>query len=114
MLRLILSTIMVLVASSTLAQGQYIVTNAIITKVGNTSGNGPSFWVVAEQGSGPCVSSSGQNNIYFPASAAGNTKIYDRAYAAALAALASGKHVNIYNYVDGSCNTAASIEVMAQ
>lgn len=109
----LLSVTMMLLSSLTLAQGQYIATNTTITKVGNTAGNGASFWVVAQHGSGPCVSVGVQTNIYFPKHAAGTEKVFDRAYAVALAAVASGKPVNIYNYLDGSCNTAAAIEIMA-
>ncbi|WP_444922794.1 DUF5992 family protein [Microbulbifer sp. DLAB2-AF] len=111
--KVVLTAAIALFSSVTLAQGEYIATNATITKVGNTAGNEASFWVVAENGTGPCVTTGTQNNIYFPKSAAGTEKIFDRAYSAALAALASGKPVNIYNYLDGTCNTAVAIEVLA-
>lgn len=93
--------------------GKYIAIDSKITKIGTTAGNGESFWVVATGGTGPCVTTGVQNNIYFPREAAGTEKVYDRAYAAALSALAAGKKVNIYNYVDGICGKAAAIEIMA-
>ena len=109
----LLVSLALLFSLSVLANGQYIATNAKIIKVGNTAGNGESFSVVATQGEGPCISSGSQINIYFPLYAAGSEKVYDRAYAMALAALASGKKVNIYNYAGASCDTAAGIEIMA-
>jgi uncharacterized 2Fe-2S/4Fe-4S cluster protein (DUF4445 family) len=98
---------------SVLAQGQYIAINAKITKVGNTSGNGASFTVVVSQGTGPCVTAGVQKNIYFAKHMASTEKVFDRAYSTALAALVSGKKVNIYNYVDGSCDKAVAIEIIA-
>jgi hypothetical protein len=44
---------------------------------------------------------------------ASTEKVFDRAYSTALAALVSGKKVNIYNYVDGSCDKAVAIEIIA-
>ncbi|QGX41847.1 hypothetical protein E2H98_17205 [Permianibacter aggregans] len=96
------------------AAGQYIVSNARLTKVGNTSGNGPSFWVVAVDGVGQCITQSMQTNIYFPEQYAGNKEIFNRAYSTALAAIASGRRVNIYNYTDGACDKAVAIELIAE
>jgi hypothetical protein len=109
-----ITTILLTCCSSiVVAQGQYIAIDGQITKVGNTSGNGESFFVVVQEGTGPCVTTNVQTNIYFPASAAGTEKVFDRAYSTALAALASGKKVSIYNYIDGSCNSAAAIEIIS-
>ncbi|MFT4925461.1 MAG: hypothetical protein ACI8WB_001554 [Phenylobacterium sp.] len=112
-LKKILPMILVFFSSTVLADGQYIVLNAKVTKVVNTSGNGASFMVVTAGGTGPCTTTTIQNNIYFPKSAAGTDKVFDRAYSTALTALVSGSKVNIYNYVDGACDKAAAIEIMA-
>jgi hypothetical protein len=75
------------------------------------SGNGASFFIVVTGGTGPCITTGTQNNIYFPKASAGTPEVFDRAFSTALTALASGQKVNIYNYVDGTCN--AAIEIMA-
>lgn len=103
-----------LISFNVLAQGQYIVSSAKISKIGNTSGNGESFWVVAVDGQGPCISTNLQTNIYFTDTAAGTQAIYERAYAMALAATMSGARVNIYNYVDSQCDKAAGIEIVME
>jgi len=105
--------IFALLSSVSFGAGQYIVSEAKLTKIGNTAGNGASFWVVAVNGIGQCITTGTQNNIYFPAQYAGNPEIFQRAYATALAAVASGKKVNIYNYTDGACDKAVAIELIA-
>jgi hypothetical protein len=90
------------------AEGTWLALNSKITKIGNTAGNGEVFFVVATGGAGPCVTTARQANIYFSIAAAGTSKVYDRAYASALATLTSGRKVNIYNYVDGTCNSASA------
>lgn len=113
MLRNMAAIFLCMLTASAVSANQYIVTDAIVTKVGSTAGNGESFWVVAKHGQGSCVSQSSQVNVYFPRTAVNSEKIFDRAYAAALSALTTGKRVNIYNYADSSCDKAVAIELLA-
>jgi len=95
---------------SGIAQAGELVTDAVITSVGNTSGNGPSFFVIVSGGSGLCTN----QFIWFPESAAGDANVFNRAYKSALLALSTGMHVKIHNYSDNTCAKASYIQVSSQ
>ena len=79
-----------------------------ITAVANTNGNGENFTVWISGGTGPCANA----GITFPKTAAGSEKVFERAYATALAAYMSGKKVTIHDYTGSSCTNAAYIRVL--
>jgi hypothetical protein len=110
----ILPISLLFISSLSSATGQYIASNAKITKVVNTASNSAAFIIVVEGGTGPCVTTTTQKNIYFPRVSAANQDVYDRAYMSAMTALSAGNKVNIYNYADGTCNNAVAIEIMAR
>ena len=82
------------VSFGALATGDYIAKDAVITGIANTDGQEDTFTVWVEGGKGLCSNQS----IQFPRSAANNTEVHNRAYAAALAAFSTGTKVAIYNY----------------
>lgn len=88
--------------------GVYVVKDAVITSVSNTNGNREEFTIWVSGGTGSCV----DTTITFPASSAGSESVYQRAYAAALAAFASGARVWVHNYVDDSCAAASYIRLL--
>ncbi|WP_444886552.1 DUF5992 family protein [Microbulbifer sp. JMSA008] len=101
-----------LVSMNVMASPGYIAKNVKIVSVANTGANAMTFTVRTANGTGIC---SGES-ITFPLSIAGNAGnnegIHNRAYSAALMALASEKKVSIYSYEDSSiCSKAAYIEV---
>ena len=98
-----------LAVSSFVSAGEYIAVKSTITGVANTNGNGENFTVWVKDGTGPCGHNAG---ITFPISAAGSEKVFERAYATALAAYMSGKKVTIHNYDNASCTNAAYIRVL--
>ncbi|MET1257498.1 DUF5992 family protein [Aliikangiella maris] len=94
--------------SSNVIAGTYVIVDATIEAVGNTSGNKANFYVRTTGGAGPCV---GQQ-ITFPEADASNPNAHQRAYSAALMALSSGMKVKIHNYFSDSCDRASFIEVI--
>ena len=87
----------------------YIATDATIIKIGNTiySATSSAFFVVVSGGTGVCQGVS----IVFNLSDT-DAETQQRAYAAALAAFASGAKVSIYSWEDSSvCDRAAYIEL---
>ena len=98
----------VLLSSTAVNAGEYIVTNAEITSIANTNGNGEIFTLWVKGGSGPCVN----KTVNFPLTAAGSEKVFDRAYSTALAAYMSGKRVTIHNYKGSDCQNASYIRVV--
>ncbi|BDU40260.1 conserved exported hypothetical protein [Vibrio nigripulchritudo MADA3029] len=95
-------------ASSANGAGTYIVKDATITSVANTSGNGDNFTVWVEGGTGVCANKS----INFPRTATSSNEIFSRAYSTALTAFASGHKVWIHDYAGASCTNAAYIRVI--
>ncbi|GAB5386996.1 MAG: hypothetical protein Alis3KO_41190 [Aliiglaciecola sp.] len=89
------------------ANGTYIVKNAVITSIANTSGNSEKFTIWVEGGSGSCANSI----IVFPRTAASSDEIYSRAYSAALTAFTSGKKIWVHNYEGDQCNNASYIRL---
>ena len=111
-LTLILATSSTIALNAAHAQAAgYIASNVTITAVSNTANNGQHFTIRTAGGSGVCA---GQK-ITFPLADAGtasnNQEIHNRAFALALAAMLSGKHVSVYNYADDTCSHAAYIEI---
>ena len=90
-----------------LAVAGSLVRGATVVAVSNSSGNQPSFTLRVKDGTGPCANKS----ITFPATEAGNPRIYARAYKAALTACVENVKVSISNYSDSSCRKAAYIEI---
>ncbi|OZG72362.1 hypothetical protein BTA51_16665 [Hahella sp. CCB-MM4] len=84
-----------------------LATGSKIASITNTNSNSNAFVIRVEGGTGPCVGKS----IVFPLSIAGSQSIFDKAYAAALAAFAGGFSIRVHNYSDDSCNQAAYIEL---
>ena len=84
-----------------------LVVDAEIVSIMNTGSNQAKFVVRTAGGTGVCANS----NIVFPAAAAANQDIYNRAYAAALMAYALGSKVRIHNYQDNACTGAAYIRL---
>jgi hypothetical protein len=102
--------LLALCAPPVFAAGGYIVKQATITSVTNTSNNQSVFTVKVSGGTGTCTNT----GIVFQLSDAGDASVLNRAYAAALLALSTGMPVNIFNYVDTTCDHAAFIEVVRQ
>jgi hypothetical protein len=90
--------------------GGYVVQGAQVKTVGNTSGNGPNFWIVTNGGTGPCIN----QGIYFNQASAGDVATFNRGYKLLLLAMTTGQKVNIYNYVDTSCTNAVEVELTSQ
>lgn len=104
-MRIILAAILSLIAIETSAAGAYIVISGVVTSVANTGSNLDNFVVRTSGGTGTCTSST------FPRDAVPTQAVHDRAYAAALTALASGATVSIYNYEGLTCDRAAYISI---
>ena len=99
-----------LVALAPVANANYLVENGTVTAVTNTTGNDEQFAIRITGGTGTCNTGVW---IVFKLVNAGTEKIYDRAYAAALTALALGRAVNVYDYHDtDSCSHAESIQIV--
>lgn len=94
---------------ASIANADYLASNARITMVSNTQSNQERFFIRVTGGTGVCT---GGATIVFKLANAGSEKIYDRAYAAALLAFSLGSLVNVYDYHDtSSCDHAESIQV---
>lgn len=76
--------------------------NSKITSVGAVHNNEDKFYVKVTGGTGPCANSS----IFFPVAAFPSQEAQGRAYAAALTALSAEHTVEIYSYIDSTCNNA--------
>jgi hypothetical protein len=103
-----LISILLLICASLSFSGEYIVIEGTITAIANTNGNGENFTVWIEGGTGPCANA----GITFPIAAAGSDKVFERAYATALAAYMAGKKVTIHDYAGDSCTNASYIRVL--
>ncbi|MCG9584205.1 DUF5992 family protein [Vibrio tubiashii] len=91
-----------------LVQAQaFLVENAVITSVSNTSSNQDNFVIWQEGGEGPCKG----KDILFPRTATTSTETHKRAYAAALTAFSTGAKVDVYNYQGNGCHNAAYIRL---
>lgn len=92
------------------ANAEYLIQSGTVTAVTNTIGNEEQFAIRVVGGTGVCT---GASWIVFKLSTAASEKIYERAYAAALTALALGTAVNVYDYHDtGDCSHAESIQLL--
>jgi hypothetical protein len=87
--------------------GTELVKDAKVTAISNTNDNEKRFTIWVSGGSGPCLNSS----ISFPATAAGSPEVYQRAYATALMAYASGDSISAHDYYSSNCHNAAYIRV---
>lgn len=97
-----------LLSTSAFADGGYIVTSATVTTVTNTANNQDVFAIQTSGGESQCQGAW----IQFYSENAGNSKIHDRAYAAALSAFASGAKVSIFDYHEPiSCKHAEYIQL---
>ncbi|MEH1846561.1 MAG: DUF5992 family protein [Nostoc sp.] len=89
------------------AKADYLVQNAKITTVQNTSSNNDNYAVGVSGGTGPCIN----QIIIFPASGVLNREIHSRGYQAALTALTQGYTVSIYDYSGTSCSNGGQIAI---
>lgn len=78
--------------------------------VSSTNGNAASFQIMVSGGSGVCTSATG-TWVVFPLSAAADVEAHQRAYAAAMMALAIGMRVTLYNYANDNCVGASYVDV---
>jgi hypothetical protein len=85
--------------------GAYLAQDATITKIGNADQNQDKFFVTVSGGQVTCPT------ITFTVDAAPSQKAFDRSFAMAMAAQATGKRVTIFNYNSTSCSGASYIEV---
>ena len=100
--------LLTLVGISTASAGTYVVRNAVITKIANTSSNENKFAIFVEGGTGSCVN----EWVHFPESAATSKEIHERAYSAALAAMTAGIKVTLHNYHDEGCRNVSYIQLV--
>ena len=103
----ILLRVWLIIASFNAYSGTYVVLDAEITNIANTSSNGANFALATKGGTGPCTN----QWIVFYESDASNSNAHQRAYSTALMAFATGLKVNIHNYTSSSCDHASYIEV---
>ncbi len=103
----VLISILCFFAASANGAGVYIVENATVKSVANTSSNQDNFSISVEGGTGPCAN----KTIIFPRAATSSNEIFSRAYSTALTAFASGHKVWVHNYSGDSCTNAAFIRV---
>ncbi|MHC5615709.1 MAG: DUF5992 family protein [Nostoc sp.] len=90
------------------AQADYLVQNAKVVSVGNTSGNGDNFAIFVSGGTGPCTNTF----IIFPPSGVTNRNIYEHGYQAALTALTNPNlTVDVFDYSGASCYNGGQILV---
>jgi hypothetical protein len=94
------------------AQAGYIATDATVIRISSTNGNTASFQVMVAGGTGPCTSVNG-TWVVFPLSAAPDADTHNRAYAAAMLALATGMRVTLYNYTNDDCVQASYVAVQS-
>jgi hypothetical protein len=92
------------------AKAGYLVQEAKVTRVANTSSNQAMFVVWVVGGTGTCAMTAGRW-IAFPLSSAVDADVHKRAWSAALLALSSGMNVTIYNYANDDCYGASYIEI---
>ena len=90
------------------ANAGWVVRDATVIAVANTSNNENKFGVKATGGS---LNLCEGHYVMFPASDAGSPEIHQRAFAAALTALTTGRKVTIHNYHDDTCVRASFIEL---
>ncbi len=96
-----------LVTLSGTAHADWLVQDAKITRITNSSSNTDSFTMSTEGGTGLCSSVS----IAFPADGVSSAEIHKRAFSMALAAYTTGDKVSIYSYSNQECNKAGYIEL---
>ncbi len=84
----------------------YLVKNATVTFVTNTSGNSDQFQITTSGGTGTCANT----NIFFrPYNT--NPEAYARAFVIATIAVTSNLKVDVYNYGSDTCTEGAFIGV---
>lgn len=88
--------------------GAYLVQGGTVTNITSTSGNTASFGI---QVSGGSVNTCVATWINFNQADSPDADTFKRAYAAALLAYTIGRPVNIYNYVDSTCQHASYVEL---
>lgn len=89
------------------AHAEYLVRDAEITGVQNTSRDGDNFAVRVNGGSGPC------NNriIIFPKAGVTERDVYRRGYVMALEAMINNLRVDIFDYSGTSCENGGQLSV---
>ena len=88
------------------ALADYLVQNASVVTVENTSSNGDNFAIVVTGGTGPC----NDGFILFPASAVITRAIQEHGYQSALTALTNQNlRVNVFDYSGASCSNGGQI-----
>ncbi|MEZ8822894.1 DUF5992 family protein [Vibrio amylolyticus] len=95
-------------AFGSIASGTYIVKNATISSIANTSSNVDRFIIWIEGGNGVCVGKA----ITFPRSATTSAEVHQRAYSAALTAFTTGSKIDIHNYHGEDCTNASYIRLV--
>ena len=89
------------------AKADYLVSNAKVGSVSNTSGNGEVFVLTFAGGAGVCA----KQLVFFQEDLAGSAKIFSRAFAVALTAFATGQTVDVFSYWGDDCSTASYIQI---
>lgn len=95
----------VLLSSNSYAD--YVVTDAKIDKISNTSGNADEFAIWVSGGSGQC----NDTLIKFRLADSGSAGVFNKAYSTALAAFAAGYRIRVHNYHNNLCLNASYIEI---
>ena len=92
---------------STTIYADYVVTDAKIEKMANTSGNSDEFAIWVTGGHGNCKDSL----IKFRLADSSSPGVFDKAYSTALAAFAAGYRIRVHNYHNTSCDNASYIKI---
>lgn len=102
----------VFVGLPTSAQAEYLVKEATVVDVENTSSNGDNFAILVQGGEGPCM----DKYIIFPKSGIKNADVYQRGYLGALTALEKNDKlkVNVYDYTGHSCRNGGQLVVTSR
>ena len=92
---------------SSMSYADYVVTDAKIDKISNTSGNTDEFAIWVSGGTGNCK----DTLIKFRLVDSGSEGVFNKAYSTALAAFAAGYRIRVHNYHNTSCENASYIEI---
>ena len=97
-----ISSVLFTAMASSSVFADFLVQDAIVTFVNNTTNNSYQFSIVTSGGTGPCNATA----ITFSST---DSDIQDRAYQAALTALTEGMRVDVFDYDGTDCSDAAHI-----
>lgn len=89
------------------AHAGWLVRDAKIVRITNSSSNTDSFTMSTDGGTGVCAGVS----LAFPVDGVSTPEIHKRAFSMALAAYMAGEKVSVYSYSNEECNKAGYIEL---